>query len=65
MASQDRGCCTKLLSPDLSPIVNPAVMRRIRNVVVYVPRHYSDEGKSTLPNWIVELTAWPEPTQRS
>jgi hypothetical protein len=34
--------------PGLSPIESPAEIRRIRNVVVYVPKHFSDKGQSTL-----------------
>jgi hypothetical protein len=34
--------------PDLSPIVNPAAITRIHNLVLYVPEHFSDEWESRI-----------------
>jgi hypothetical protein len=35
-------------NPDLSPILNLAAITRIHNLVIYVPKHFSDGGERRL-----------------
>jgi hypothetical protein len=40
---------------DLSPIPDPAAITRVHNLVIYVPKHFSDEGDSRLQAVELEL----------